>query len=512
MLKKYFSPTLLIFLVLLIWHKTLFQTFLGEGFFYFDRAQSFFLGLNINHLSISGIWEYDNFAKIIFPVLIPVFGYNLQLYQGFQLLIIVILTLVFYKFINYFTHNSWVGFTGAVIFSTSYLGLFEMIGDGQYDRLVQRIPNQILLLISFIQLAKFFESKNIKNYLYSLITFTIAVFLAHFSTFWLPIFILYPIIYSLCQKKKVHLLVNNIAFSTPFVLTNLFLISRDAHTPDGSFVSFVHSHGLGNLVKQMLLQFSNMTLPPVLIEKIASITSSYESTIIILTLPIIAIIIGGIFLVAKRSKESLPIYLLSIFSLPILLFLSLFLGKVNAIYNMRGYTYYFLPKVYSIDSSLTASLKGDRYYMMPYFFLAIIIAILISTLFQKKLIYGFVTVIFLVSYVSYNYILVNNNIDKIQPVSEDMKKYLLYINSISNKLSDKSIIIIPREFLWPSVMIRSRYHYPNMVFLPADSDWKKQVSATDYQNVLQINFYYDKTKDGKINSPNNHIITFEGKQ
>lgn len=125
--------------------------------------------------------------------------------------------------------------------------------------------------------------------------------------------------------------------------------------------------GLGNLAKQALLQLANMVLPPFLVEKIASISSSYENTLMILTIPIVAVIILGIFLVAKRNRSSLPIYILSIFSLPILLFLNLFLGKVNAIYNMRGYTYYFLPKVYSVDPTLTASLKGDRYYMIPYF-------------------------------------------------------------------------------------------------------------------------------------------------
>ncbi|MFA5770933.1 MAG: hypothetical protein WC894_05575, partial [Patescibacteria group bacterium] len=72
--------------------------------------------------------------------------------------------------------------------------------------------------------------------------------------------------------------------------------------------------------------------------------------------------------------------------------------------------------------------------------------------------------------------------------------------------NDKSIIIIPREFLWPSSMIRSIYSYPNMGFFPNDTNWKQQITAADYKNVIQIDYYYDKTKDGKINPQNNHII------
>lgn len=499
--KKIIPIILIIFCCVLVWYKTLNQSFLGEGFFYFDRGQDFFSGFRI-----IDIWEYDNFAKITFDVLPPIFGYNIQLYQCFQLLVMVVLALVLYKFIKYFTHNSWISVTGTIIFSTSYLGLFEMIGVSQYDRFVQRIPNQIFLLLSFIQLAKYFDLKRIKNYIFSLILFAIAVFLAHFSTFWLPLFVLYPLVFSLCHRKTIISTIKNLAFLMPFILINLYLISRDVHTPGENFQNFISNYGVSNLITQEILQISNMTLPPFLIEKIASISSSYVNILLILTLPILTLIISGIFLIAKKQKAYLPIYLLSVISLPILIFLDIFLGKVNAIYNMRGYTYFFLPKVYSINPALTASLKGDRYYMIPYFFLAIIFAILIYVLIKNKLLYKIATIVFLTSYVLYNLFLVTTNMAKIQSVSEDMKKYLAYIKTISTQLNDTSIVIVPREFMWPSSMIRSEYGYPNIVFLPNDTNWQQQINPNNYKNVLQIGFYYDVSNNGTVNSQNNHII------
>jgi hypothetical protein len=181
---------------------------------------------------------------------------------------------------------------------------------------------------------------------------------------------------------------------------------------------------------------------------------------------------------------------------------------------MRGYTYYFLPRMYSINPSLTATVKGDRYYMLPYLFVAIILSILIYIVFNKKLSrstknpnslsYKTAAGIFLTFYVAYNTFLVWTNINKIQPVSEDLKKYLSYIKSVSSRINNQSVVVIPREFLWPSSMIKAIYGYPDMKFASNDTDWKKQI--TNKKDLVLIDFYYDQTKDGKINVAQNRVI------
>lgn len=487
----------------IVWYKTLNQSFLGEGFYYYNSLQKYF-----PHGILNSIWEYDNFAKMFFAYTVPILKDNIFIYQVIQLGTVIALTITLFHFIKYFTKNSWIGFTGATIFSASYLGLFEMIGVGNYQRFVQRIPNQILILFSFIELARFYETGKIKKYINSLILFAISVFFAHFSTFLLPIYIIYPIIKSFVNREKIIKFFINIAYSIPFVVINLFLISQDVHTPDGNFINFIKLNGLSKIISSIALQLSNMLVPPFLIEKIASVTSSYKDILIVLTVPIVALFLLGIFIVKNKQKKFLTIYLSSMVAIPVLLFLNLYLGKIDPLYNMRGYTYYFLPNVYSQDPSLTATLKGDRSYMLPYLFLAIIISILIYVLFINfKNMYKIFSVAFITVYVLYNASLVWINIDKIQPASEDMKKYLSYIKYILPKLNNQSFIIVPREFLWPSSLIRQVYNLPQIQFIANYTNWKETITNIDKKNIVLIDFYYSHTADGKLDPANNHIVT-----
>jgi CRISPR/Cas system CSM-associated protein Csm2 small subunit len=332
--------------------------------------------------------------------------------------------------------------------------------------------------------------------------------MGHFSTFLMPVFVIYPVIFSIVHKSRAGKTLINILSSAPFAFLNLFLISGDIFTPKGDFIGFVKANGLGQVTTQIMLQISNLTLPPALIEKIASVTSSYQDILLIFTLPIIFVFFLGIYLIRKRQKNLSIIYILSLLSLFVLLFLNLYLGKVNPMHNMTGYTYYFLPTAYSSDPSLTASLKGDRYYLLPYLFVSIIVAILIFSLIKNKKRYKIFSTAFLVGYLFYNCVLVWKNIDKIQPVAEDLKKYLSFVKSISLRLNNESTLVVPREFLWPSSMIKTIYGYPDMKFAPNDADWKKQI--TNMKEVILIDFYYDKARDGKINVAQNRVIDLTG--
>jgi hypothetical protein len=509
-IKKYLAIIIIALSCILVWYKTLNQIFMGEGYSYFDPI--FNLLPNGNFATL---WRMDNFARLLFDIFPSIFRDNISYYLAFQFLVLVILTTVFFYFVKYFTKNSWIGFGAAIIFGTSYLGLFEMIGTGNYQRFSQRIPNIIPEILALLELVKYFDTKKIKYYVYSLVLFFISVFMGHFSTFLLPVFVIYPVIFSIVNKSGIAKLVKSVLFSIPFVLINRFLLSRDFYTPSGNFIGFIKEVGVGKIISLITLQFSNMLIPPFLVEKVASITSSYEGILIILTVPILIIFLTGIYLVTKRKQKNLLIvYLVSIFSIPVLLFLNLYLRKVDPFYNMRGYTYYFLPRMYSINPSLTATVKGDRYYMLPYLFVAIILSILIYIVFNKKLSrstknpnslsYKTAAGIFLTFYVAYNTFLVWTNINKIQPVSEDLKKYLSYIKSVSSRINNQSVVVIPREFLWPSSMIKAIYGYPDMKFASNDTDWKKQI--TNKKDLVLIDFYYDQTKDGKINVAQNRVI------
>jgi len=60
--------------------------------------------------------------------------------------------------------------------------------------------------------------------------------------------------------------------------------------------------------------------------------------------------------------------------------------------------------------------------------------------------------------------------------------------------------------MWPSSMIRTLYGHPDMQFIANYTDWEKQIKNADKKNVILIDFYYEKTKDGKINPDKNRVI------
>lgn len=500
-----FIPCLILALtVLLVWHKTLNQVFMGEGYVYFDTRFPF-----ISNGNFSDLWRYDNFARIAFDILAPIFKDNILYYLAFQLLTLVFLATVLFYLTKYFTKNNWISFSASIIFATSYLGLFEMIGTGNYQRFVQRIPNIIPQLLALLQLARYIDTKKISYYFWSLFLFAISVFMAHYSTFLLPAFIIYPLAFSISHKSSFKKLWQNIFLSIPFIILNLILISKDPFTPNGHFLTFIKNFGIGKVISSVTLQFSNMIIPPFLVEKISAITSSYDGILIIITIPILILFILGAFLLRKKQNKLSTIYLTSLFLIPTLLFLNIYLEKVDPIHNMRGYTYYFLPNIYSANPALTATVKGDRYYMLPYIFLAILIAILIYV-FAKSISANFYkgfTFLFISAYVLYNSFLVQTNIARIQPVSEDLKLVVSHIRSISYQLNNESLIVIPREFFWLLPMVQRIYQYPNLKFITKDTSWKEQIKNINQKNVILIDFYYDKTKDGELNPANNRVIS-----
>src|SRR5258708_5247624 len=72
-------------ITLFVWYKILNQTFLGEGYMYFNKNLSL-----LSNFRLSAFTDYDNFAKIFFDITIPIFKDNLVLYQLSALIMVII--------------------------------------------------------------------------------------------------------------------------------------------------------------------------------------------------------------------------------------------------------------------------------------------------------------------------------------------------------------------------------------------------------------------------------------
>lgn len=463
--KKYYLPCLaIIFLTVLVWHKLINQTPLGEGFYYFDPGQRYF-----------DFWQGDNFARVIFGFLPQYFGDNLSLYMAFQLLVMVLVHLSFFTLILYITKNILVSFTTTTLFLGSFIGSFEMLGSGNYQRFIQRVPNLIPFFFSFLLFIKYLESKKLSHYFLSILLFAISLWMGHFSTFLVAIFLIYSFFYS---KSKILL-------SIPFFIVNYLMIKTDHLTPTTNIGSFLAHHKLLDLFREITLQLSNMLLPIPLIHKIAAISSPYTDTLIVLTIPFVLLLLIGIKIVHKKNPKYLNLYLTSLAIIPILLFLNLYLGKVDADYNIAGSMPYYAPSDYPNRGSLEF-IKGDRYYYLPTFFLSILFTLILYSIFskQKKVLYPILFI-----YLIYNTNLIWQSMDKIQPLSDATKNYLSFIKKRSDQINNQSTILSPQDILWSAPLIKTYYHLPELTFILKKPGFEKELPQ-DKTNLFIFRYDY----------------------
>ena len=503
---------LIAFLTILVWQKTLNQAFLGEGYYYFEPQQRIITSHGIN---TSSIWELDNFARFMFDVLPTLFRDNFTYYFAFQIFVLILINITFFLLINYVTKNKILSITATILFLASYVGLFEMIAAGNYQRFAQRVPNIIPSLLSIFCLIKYLETKQFKYYLFSIISFAFSIFIAHFSTFLLPFLVIYTLLWAFLQKNNITAIIRYLAISGSFILINALIISRDVHTPHQNILVFIQERGIISIAQQIFLQHANIVLPTFLIEKIASIANPYTDTLIIISLPIIVLYLVGLFLILKKElKLKFKLfYLASLLTIPVLLFLNLYLGKVDAAYNIKGYTYYFIPSYYTQQVSRDLQIKGDRAYMVPSIFISILWGYLIWIFLSKnKKIYLSLTFIILFLYVLNNISLINRNLEVIQFNSEVMKNYIAYTKSISNQFNQNTIIVAPQPLIWPSALIRLFYGDPEMKFISANMKWQDDIKNVNQDDLILLDYDYRNNKVINITNKfkNGEDIIFRG--
>ena len=478
-------------LTVVVWHKTLSQTFMGEGYYYLDIKQHFIsteYGVNLENLHMA-----DNFARLMFDLLFPVVRDNFFIYQAFQLITLIALNVTLFYLTVFFSKNKTIGFITTLLFLASYTGLFEMVGIGNYQRFAQRVPNLIPTLLAFIFLARYLQDRKVKYYLFSISLFALGIFMGHFSSFLLPLFVIYPLIWTSMQKHKVKALFHSLLISSTFFIVNVLLTLQDHLRPTRNVIEFIYSTGIPTLAEQMVLQLGNMLLPPTLIKTVASIAQPYTDTIIILSLPIVAIYVLGVIVVKKSSPRALAIYITSLLLIPILLFLNLYLGKVDPGYNMQGYKYYFMHVYLAQKTGITEDVRGDRYYFLPFLFITILSAILLWNITKpNKSHFGKLALILVVgSYVVYNTSLVWRSLEKLQPLSRVTRNYLDHIHSLSDNFSNDTIIATQQSLSWPDPMIRALYKYPDMQFVLFRPGWEDELQHNNRNNIFVIDYDYE---------------------
>lgn len=418
-------------IIILVWHKVLNQTFLGEGYFYFEKKLYLLKAWELPNLN-----DYDNFAKLFFQIVSPIFRDNLIFYLSIEIVIVVVFFWIFFAVIKYVTKDNFIAFISTVFLSTNYLALFEYIGAGNYQRFIQRFPNLIPALISFLFLWKFIYLKRARYLVLSLFFYVIAILMGHFSALILPLFVIFPTIQLFGNKIDFKKVLSNIIVCSIFVITTISLTSHSYQKPKYNIVDFLYTQE--NLIQKVFYQIPVVTVPLDLIKYIGTnlpvpISEPYTPIIKFLLIPcIVFYIIGGAIVFKKLPKLGV-------------LYLTFFLSMISVMF-----TYLYT------DTRLNV-LKyfgQDRYYLLSSLFATILWAMILKAFFIKnKKLLIFTTTIIISLFIYYNTMHIWNHMESIQYKSEMNKELISYINENQYKYSKDSIIITPSYLHWPMPMI-----------------------------------------------------------
>jgi hypothetical protein len=155
-IKKYFLEnwlpiTAITLITFIVWHKILGQVPAAESYVYFDPTNL----TDFKRITLSSfLGNISVLSHIIFHTLIPLFKDNLSYYMAFQLLMMLLVYQTFYFVIVKITKDKYLSFLAAIFFAANYVGSLNMLGIGNYQRFIQRVPGLPLIFISFFFLAK----------------------------------------------------------------------------------------------------------------------------------------------------------------------------------------------------------------------------------------------------------------------------------------------------------------------------------------------------------------------
>lgn len=212
--------------------------------------------------------------RILSGILLPKFGDQIHLYMWLQLMFMLLIDLLMYILVRVLTGSRLAGFLASFLFSTSYIGNFEMYSSGGYLYFAQR---GILLLFEFpaiIFLGLYITKFKFYYYIISLFLYLFGLTMGFFGAWFLPIFIIYPIIYLLFNLKQVQKLFLKVVWIPfPFLIGTILIIKNNHLIPNESIFDFLtnkFSYTLTGIIQQLtvltfpmgelLLRFDNLNI------------------------------------------------------------------------------------------------------------------------------------------------------------------------------------------------------------------------------------------------------------
>lgn len=418
---------ILILLSLFIWRHLPNLMFVGEGYTYFEPT--------VTKIILSSSIPHDLLAKILFNILPSIFQEKVSLYMWFLFLTMIAINIIFYLIVKNITGSKFIGLLSGFLLTTGYTANFDMYSVGGYQYFVQRGILLLFLLPAFYFLVLYFSrSFIIKYYIFSLLFYIIGIFSGFFSTWFLPVFIFYPLCYLTINFKKIkELFTKTIWTPLPFIISNLLIIRQSSFIPsEESLLSFVFNNFSSSIIG-ILQQLTVMTFPLGELLK----TFDKNSPQFLAILGITTVLYLGVLAISLKIKNN---------------------GKVLQLTAISSLISMLLFNVYLNSANVLNSFGSSRYFYYPFVMLAIFWGIFFSLIFgSKKLLLG----LFCVGWIFINMTAIAKNLLDQEFLQRANRETLEFLNNRAPVLRQHpSVVYLPGIGPYGVSFINRYYNHP----------------------------------------------------
>lgn len=357
-LREILPSLLAILFIAVIWRGILSMTFQGEGFVYFDEA-TYYFSLNdpFNKENYFPVNE-DLAARIFSHILSRVFLDDTRGYFAFLFSEMLVTLLSFYWVVRLLSKNRLAAFLSTIFLGVSYAANANMWASGGYQYFLQRGILLLPALLSLLLLIKFLQTNLLIFYLFSVSLYLLTVFLGFFATNFLPVMLLYPIVYLIMNfRLKISFLIKMILIPLPFLMGTYQIIKTAGtltnNTPQGThfLVTFIKIIiDVPSNISGFLQQLAVLTVPFFwdanlfsLIRKFFKLRVTDNQNLIWAQIAGTLIFCSAFIYLWKTRPSFRMATLFSGVGFMVLLYLNLFLNKAQSLAAFDSSRYFYYP-------------------------------------------------------------------------------------------------------------------------------------------------------------------------
>ncbi len=412
---------------------------------------------------------------------------DMQPYMTVWFLAILAVNVAIYIFVKKVTGRSSIAFLAAIYTGLNYTGNFQFYARGHFHWFTQRVPEIFPMLASFTFLIIYVSSKKIKDYTLSIFFFIISLFMTDYTTLFLPFFSGFMIASAIFKAPSKKVALQFLFMSLPFIILNYLNVNQSAlglstiRPHQTLWQSIIENK---DVIYRISYQLVVVTIPFSLLQFISKLQhQNYQTLIPYLMLPtyIYYLVIG--YFLFKKKFPSFHILVGIFLALLGVLFLNVYLKRVNVLNEVEQGRYYYIPAIYVgiIQASFLVILLDN------------------INIFSKKAFKIGAIIFLLLIWTIININLIWKKVKDSQYAYTGGRLLMQRLNIEKSQLPDGAIVMVSNP-LMPSGedFLKKYYNNPNrsVLYMYIDSKWQSKI-PTDFDLAKLFVFdYNDEYKKG----------------